>query len=119
MSEQDDKQDPGPYMQMRTPYSYPDGDVIDLFVKADESGVGGTVTDMGETIRWLKGQTLSPRRTPRQTSLIADICATHGVEFSRGILLARYADDSALSDVALRVAQAALRVAELTNGRAA
>ena len=42
------------YLRIRTPYLYPDGDVIDLFIKWDERHF--TVTDLGETLRWLSMQ---------------------------------------------------------------
>ena len=64
--------------RIRTPYLYPDGDNIDLFCKQD--GDVTTVSDLGETLRWLRMQTLSPRRSPKQNALIADACLTHGVE---------------------------------------
>ncbi len=57
----------GNLTKIRTPYLYPDGDSIYLYVKRNVTGVGGTISDMGETTRWLRGQTLSPKRTPRQS----------------------------------------------------
>jgi hypothetical protein len=101
----------GDYCRIRTPYLYPDGDNIDLFCKAD--GDVTTVSDLGETNRWLRTQTLSPRRCPKQNALISDICQTHGVEFYKGMLLARCRPGDSLAAVALRVAQAALRVSDL------
>jgi hypothetical protein len=101
----------GEFERLRTPYLYPDGDNIDLFLKA--SGDVVTITDLGETIRWLRMQTLSPRRSPKQTALIADICVTHGVEFYKGMLLARCRPGELLARTVVRVAQAALRVSDL------
>ncbi len=75
----------GEYQRIRTPYLYPDGDNIDLFCKAQAGTV--TVTDLGETTRWLRMQTVSPRRSPRQQAIIEDTCQNHGVEFYRGMLL--------------------------------
>lgn len=59
----------GKYIRIRTPYLYPDGDVIDLYWR------DGIVTDVGETLRWLDGQTLSEKRTKRHMQLIDDVCA--------------------------------------------
>jgi hypothetical protein len=97
--------------RIRTPYLYPDGDNIDLFCKQD--GDVTTVSDLGETLRWLRMQTLSPRRSPKQNALIADACLTHGVELYKGMLLARCRQGESLAAAALRVAQAALRVSDL------
>lgn len=97
--------------QIRTPFLYPDGDNIDLFI-TEKNGLL-IISDLGETLRWLRSQTLSPRRTPKQNALIADVCLTHGIEQYKGVLLARCRSDDALASVTLRVAQACLRVSDL------
>jgi hypothetical protein len=101
----------GEYHRIRTPYLYPDGDVIDLFCKAEGDVL--TISDLGETTRWLRMQTLSAKRSAKQRALIEDVCQTHGVEFYRGMLLARCRAGESLAPVVLRVAQAALRVSDL------
>jgi hypothetical protein len=105
----------GEYTKIRTPYLYPDGDLIELFLRPNPNGVGGTVSDMGETVRWLRSQTASiTRRTPKQATLIGDICLTHSVEFFKGMLQARYANNAEMTDAVTRVAQAAIRVSDLS-----
>lgn len=99
------------YTRIRTPFLYPDGDVIDLFV-SDQDGVL-TVTDLGETLRWLKMQSLSTRRSPRQQKLIEDVALNHGLEVFRGMLLARAHTPGQLTEVIMRVAQGAVRVADI------
>jgi len=106
-----DCQPHGDYERIRTPYLYPDGDNIDVFCKPQ--GDVTLVTDLGETARWLRMQTVSPRRSPKQKTLIEDACLTHGVEFYKGMLLARCRKDDQLSAVVIRLAQAALRVSDL------
>lgn len=101
----------GEYQRIRTPYLYPDGDNIDVFCKPQ--GEMTLVSDLGETARWLRMQTVAPRRSPKQKTLIEDACQTHGVEFYKGMLLARCRQDDQLSAVVFRVAQAALRVSDL------
>jgi len=101
----------GEYQRIRTPYLYPDGDNIDLFCKVQGDMV--TVSDLGETTRWLRMQTVSPKRSSKQKALIEDACLTHGVEFFKGMLLARCTPGDQLAAVAFRVAQAALRVSDL------
>ena len=102
----------GDYVRVRTPFLYPDGDFIDLFLKSANQGVT-TVSDLGETVRWLNSNTLSTKRYPKQAGLISDISQTHGVEFFRGMLKARSTDPSALADAVTRVSQAALRISDL------
>jgi hypothetical protein len=101
----------GDYDRVRTPFLYPDGDNIDLFFKRSTEAV--TITDLGETTRWLRMQTLSPRRSPKQQALIEDACLTHGVELYRGMLMARVRPGEAIAPVITRVGQAAVRVADL------
>ncbi|NLX97569.1 MAG: DUF1828 domain-containing protein, partial [Rhodopirellula sp.] len=101
----------GEYHRIRTPYLYPDGDNIDLFCKMTNETA--TVTDLGETTRWLRMQSVSPRRSPKQQAIIEDICQNHGVEFYRGMVLARARPQDDFAAVVTRVAQAALRVSDL------
>jgi len=99
------------YERIRTPFLYPDGDNIDVYLKMNEGVV--TVSDLGETARWLRMQTVAPRRSPKQLKLVEDACLTHGVEFYRGMLMARCRPGDSLAAVVTRVAQAALRVSDL------
>ena len=99
------------YTRIRTPFLYPDGDVIDLFVK--EQNGNTTITDLGETLRWLRAQSISPRRSPKQNKLIEDVCLNHGLEFFRGMLLARVRQGDNFAAIAMRAAQGVLRVADL------
>ena len=101
----------GEYYRIRTPYLYPDGDSIDLFCKP--SGGALTITDLAETTGWLRMQTLSERRSPKQTRFILDASETLEVEFQRGMLQVRCRSGDSLADAVTRVAQAALRVSDL------
>ncbi|MFH0982199.1 MAG: DUF1828 domain-containing protein [Planctomycetota bacterium] len=101
----------GEYQRIRTPYLYPDGDNIDLFTKPQGDAI--VISDLGETTRWLRMQTLAPRRSAKQRALVEDVCQTHGVEFYKGMLLARCRPGDDFAAVATRVAQAALRVSDL------
>ncbi|MGC9260571.1 MAG: DUF1828 domain-containing protein [Phycisphaerae bacterium] len=101
----------GEYDRIRTPYLYPDGDNIDLFCR--RTGETISISDLGETTRWLRMQTSSLRRSPRQSHLIEDICLTHGVEFFKGTIVARCRAEDEFASVATRVAQAALRISDL------
>jgi hypothetical protein len=101
----------GNFVRIRTPFMYPDGDYIDLFMEKAEDVA--TLTDLGETIRWLKMQSITPRRSPKQNQMIEDIRLTHGVEFYRGMLQVRYKAEDNLAAAVNRLAQAALRTADL------
>lgn len=101
----------GDYTRIRTPYLYPDGDYIDLFLwRSDDTTI---VTDLAETTGWLWMQSSASRRTPKHMQRIKDVCLTHGVEFRRGMILDRQRTGEPLGALVNRVAQAALRISDL------
>ena len=104
-------EDFGELKLIHTPFLYPDGDCIDLYCRIEQSAI--TVTDLAETTRWLRSQTASYKRSPKQRELIEDICLTLGVEFKKGSLSVRCDTEQDLTDVVTRVAQAALRVSDI------
>jgi len=99
------------YLRVRTPLLYPDGDVIDLFVKEADGVI--TVSDLGETLRWLRTQSLSPKRSPKQQKMLEDVCLNHGLELFRGMLQARVKGNESPASVVMRTAQGALRAADI------
>ncbi len=99
------------HVRIRTPFLYPDGDIIDIFAK--NGGATVTLTDFGETLRWLRMQTVSGRRSPKQDKLIQDVLLNHGVELFRGMLTVRVRDLPELASATMRIAQACLRIADL------
>lgn len=101
----------GSRIRIRTPLYYPDGSVIDLFY---EEGAGSrTLSDLGETLGWLRLQTGVLKRTPKQNRIIEDACLTHGIELFKGMLTLRLRVDESLAGAVLRLGQAAVRVSDL------
>lgn len=97
-------------IRVRTPFLYPDGGVIDVFV-VDRQGAE-EVTDFGEGLGWLRTQSFGGQLSPKQKRLVHDVCMTLGVELFRGQLVRRVRDGD-VSTAVHHVAQAALRVADL------
>lgn len=98
-------------VRVRTPLMYPDGGMVDVFVL--EQGGRYRVTDFGETLGWLRMQSVSARRSPKQNRMVQDTCQTLGVELHRGQLLLRSGAADGLGEAVLRLAQAAVRVSDL------
>jgi hypothetical protein len=101
----------GDLVRIRTPFWYPDGGVIDVFVK-DQGGTF-TLTDLGEALGWLRMQSLATRRSPKQQKLVQDICTTQGVELFKGQLMLRCSDPAQFSRAVVRLGQAVVRVGDL------
>lgn len=101
----------GDYTRVRTPFLYPDGDVIDIFVR--QQGERTVFTDLGETLRWLRMQTISDKRSPKQRRFLEDLRLDYGVELFKGVLRleSRHPDD--FSQDLSRITQAALRASDL------
>ena len=98
-------------VRVRTPLMYPDGGIVDVFVL--EEGGRYSVTDFGETLGWLRMQSVSARRSPKQNRMVEDTCQTLGVELHRGQLMLRAGAADVLGEAVLRLAQAAVRVSDL------
>lgn len=101
----------GQYVRIQTPFLYPDGDVIDIFYR--ETGDTITLTDLGETLRWLNMQTVSLQKSRKQNQLIADICLNHNVEIFHGMFTTRVQASEDLSRAVMRLSQALLRASDL------
>lgn len=101
----------GDLTRVRTPFWYPDGGVVDVFVKEHDDTF--TITDLGEALGWLRMQTLVTKRSPKQQRLVQDICTTHGVELFRGQLVLRCSGAEQFPRALVRLGQAAVRVADL------
>jgi hypothetical protein len=99
------------YICIRTPFLYPDGDIIDIYFR--ESDKGTLLSDLGSTLMWLNTQTLVERRTKRQLQIVHEVCVTHNVQFSDGALWLNLRTPAELAGSVTRLAQAASRVADI------
>jgi hypothetical protein len=97
-------------VRVRTPFLYPDGGVIDVFVLPRDGRF--EVTDYGEALGWLRMQSVSGTLSPKQRRMVEDVCLTLGVELFRGQIVLR-CDASSVAQAVVRVGQAALRLADL------
>ena len=99
------------FVRVHTPFLYPDGDEIEIFVTDD--GGKFTLSDFGETLRWLSMQRAAQKHTSKQDRLIQDVCMTHSIQLFRSTLTARCESIESLCDCILRLSQACGRVADL------
>ena len=90
---------------------YRDGGMVDVFVLVRDGRFD--ITDFGEALGWLRMQSASAWRSPKQNRMVEDTCQTLGVELHRGQLMLRSGAADGLGEAVLRLAQAAVRVSDL------
>ena len=98
-------------VRVRTPFMYPDGGIVDVFV--EDRGGGCLLSDYGEALGWLRMQSFSDRLTAHQRGVIRDVCLTLGVDFTDGELTLNCDDVSAAGDAVHRLGQAVVRVSDI------
>jgi hypothetical protein len=99
------------YTRIRTPFFYPDGDVIDLFLEEKNGEI--ILTDLGETLRWLSSQAVSEKRSKKQLELIQDVLKGTGVRQHHGSLQLDVRDAADFANTVTTLSQAALRIADV------
>ncbi len=102
---------PGRAVRLRTPLTYPDGTLIDLFLIARDDGTA-VVTDHGEATGWLEmrsGKGIARNQTER----MACICQSLDVSRERGRVLDIAKDCRSLGESVARVVQAAVLISHV------
>lgn len=94
--------------RVRTNSSYPDGGIVDVFVKHGDQVV---LTDLGETLGWVRLRSQDATRSDEQQRILRDICAADNVQLVDGQLVLRCYDPSLLLHCAMRLGEAAASVA--------
>ena len=104
-------------VRVRTPLTYPDGGIVDVFVLDRDNGY--IVTDFGDALGWLRMQSVNAQSSLPQNLMIKDICHTLGIELHSGQLVLRSGGvDDTLERAVLRVAQAVVRVSDVVRSNA-
>ena len=102
----------GERVQIRTPFTYPDGDLIDLYWR--DTPQGQVVSDLGDTCGWLFVNGAHDNLTAKQNQAYDDACSTYGVERRDGLLLT-YVVDGKLADAVVRLVQAITVVSQTVD----
>lgn len=99
------------FVTLKTPFFYPDGDRIELFLKPKADRI--LVTDFGETLRYLNGYGFEMKNSRNRLELFDDALKALGITHFRGALYASVADPSEIPEASMRLAQAITRVCDL------
>lgn len=98
-------------LKITTPFLYPDGDYIDLYLI--ETPTGPYLTDLGETMGYLADHDISPRQSPKRRQIINDVLLTQGVELFRGELRVPLDDWDKSAWAITRLSQAVVQISDL------
>lgn len=118
---------PKGHIRIMTGLLYPDGASIDVFVVKEPSvnPAGMTpaeqvrLSDLGQTTAWLLDVGVRPWLSKKRQAFIEDVLRLHEVEQNGGELLLHLKPGDDLTVGILRLAQACIRVADLTFTRRA
>jgi hypothetical protein len=96
--------------KITTPYLYPDGDYIDLYLV--ETPTGLYLTDLGETMGFLADYGISLKESPKRRKILDDVLLTHGVELFRGELRVAL-EENKVAWAVTRLSQAIIQIGDL------
>jgi len=103
-------------LRMATPFQYPDGGYIDLFLgKKQELFDDWVLTDLGQTTAYLLDLNIKPWATKKRKQIIADVCESLGVDQDGGEFSVVISQENIfdLSHSIVRLAQACIRFSDL------
>ncbi|MEJ7811178.1 MAG: DUF1828 domain-containing protein [Gemmatimonadaceae bacterium] len=100
------------FLRLATPFRYPDGGAIELYIEARSAGF--VVTDFGEAFRFLETSGLDPLRSPVRERLIAIATKLGGAHLDDGVLEVSVLTPEGLLSAAARLGQVVTRIADLT-----
>lgn len=101
----------GNRIRLRTPFLYPDGDLIDVFVYP--SGSGWVLSDMGEAVRYLSMSNVDLRTSPKRQAQLHEAVGSLGATLFDGSIQTQVRDLTELPDAVLRLGQAITRACDL------
>ena len=100
-------------INVRTPLIYPHGDPVAVFIIQHHAGL--TVTDRGDTLKFLQTHDNQNWNSEDQELLVKDVCQTLNVEPHDDALTVHAPTLNDIGDAVIRTAQAALQIATLTR----
>jgi hypothetical protein len=118
---------PKGHIRIMTGLLYPDGANVDVFLVNDTSVLPASTTpgkpprlsDLGQTIAWLLDVGVRPWLSKKRQAFVEDVLRLHDVQQDGGELFLDVKPGDDLTICVLRLAQACIRVADLTFTRRA
>ncbi len=102
-------------LRISTPFQYPNGSSIDVFMSPENLLSELELSDKGQTSAYLLDLQIKHWTTARRKTLVSDICKSLGVTNDSGILKVVFqsADIKTLPNHLVRLAQACIRVSDI------
>lgn len=111
---------PKGHVRIETALRYPDGGSIEVFVLDRDPLLPPTVlSDLGHTTAWLLDVQIKPWLSKKRQALVDDVLNIHGVRQSGGALELDFVSIDEVETKVVVLAQACLRIADLTFTRRA
>jgi hypothetical protein len=98
-------------LKIATPYLYPNGDYVDLYLV--ETPTGLYFTDLGETLGYLADHGISLKQSPKRRKIVNDVLLTQGIELFRGELRTPVEDWDKTAWLVTRLGQAIVQISDL------
>jgi len=99
-------------IRVRTPYVYPGGDRIDVYVLEHDGVI--EITDFGDSLGWLRLQRPNGTLSTKQQRIIENIAHAFRVKFFKGQLVLQV-EPSGIREGVLNVAKAAVIVSDFLS----
>jgi Domain of unknown function DUF1828 len=106
------------WIRLSTPFLYPDGSHIDVFLKQTTDLLENYVlSDQGQTMAYLLDLHINPMKTKKKKEVLSDICESLKVNNDSGELIINIASDcmeGALANSITRLIQACIRISDFS-----
>ncbi|HEY8361981.1 MAG TPA: DUF1828 domain-containing protein [Tissierellaceae bacterium] len=96
---------------IKTPFEYPDGDEIDLYLFTKNSKI--IISDLGETMQYLASYNIEVKNSPKKMQVIEDAIRGTCIEFFRGQFFVTLDELSEIAFAVIDLAQVIIRVSDL------
>lgn len=101
-------------LRLATPFKYPDGSQIDVFLGAEGDLFDGLyLTDLGQTTASLLDMHIKAQSTKKRKTIVTDVCNMLGVIQVGGEFRVNLENIDAMPGAIVRLAQACIRVSDL------
>lgn len=102
----------GKFLELSTPFLYPDGDVVNIFIKTEEKRI--VITDAGETFRNLLMYNITTQLTKTRENILNDVLEVYKVNNVQGELWLEVKDTEQIAMGLMRLGQTITRLMDLT-----